>query len=161
MKSALDAGKLAENMIKKIDHKDLDTAREIRAVFQASYAVEARLLKASDFPPLKRPLEGFTESSTEFFGYYSTGKLSGVVEVDQKTDKVHIQSLVVQPEFFRQGIGRALVNFVFENYSTPLFTVETGAENGPATRLYLQTGFMKLEEYETGHGIRKARFEKR
>ena len=147
-------------MIKKLDHKNLTTARNIRAVFQISYVVEANLLKASDFPPLKRPLEGFTESNNEFFGYFKDDELAGVVEVDKKVDSVHIQSLVVQPNFFRQGIGRALVNFVFQNYNPPLFTVETGAENGPATKLYLQTGFTKIREFDTEHGIRKARFEK-
>lgn len=148
-------------MIKKLDHQNLNTARDIRAVFQISYVVEANLLKAADFPPLKRTLEGFTESNNEFLGYFKDDKLAGVVEVDKKAESVHIQSLVVLPRFFRQGIGRALVNFVFQNYKPPLFTVETGAENGPATKLYLTTGFRKIAEFDTALGIRKARFERR
>lgn len=147
-------------MIKKLDHKDLSTAKDIRAVFQLSYVVEAELLKAANFPPLKKPLEEFTESNNEFFGYFKNNELAGVVEIEKNVDSVHIQSLVVQPVFFRQGIGRALVNFVFENYNTKLFTVETGAENEPATKLYLRTGFKKIGEFDTVHGIRKARFEK-
>ncbi|AVR44573.1 GNAT family N-acetyltransferase [Christiangramia fulva] len=147
-------------MIKKLDHQNIATARKIRAVFQVSYAVEAELLKAADFPPLKRPLEGFTGSSNEFFGFFEEKELAGVMEIDEKKDSVHIQSLVVQPKFFRKGIGKKLVDFAFSNYKTKLFTVETGAANGPATNLYLQTGFTKLEEFDTDHGIRKVRFEK-
>lgn len=147
-------------MIKKLDHQNIATARKIREVFQVSYAVEAELLKADDFPPLKRPLEGFTGSSNDFFGFYLETQLAGVVEVDQRNESVHIQSLVVQPKFFRRGIGRALVAFVFSNYEAPLFTVETGAANKPASELYLTTGFTKIKEFNTDHGIRKVRFEK-
>ena len=41
-------------MIIKINNKKNKIAEEIRAIFQASYAVEAKMLKANDFPPLKR-----------------------------------------------------------------------------------------------------------
>lgn len=148
-------------MIKKLDHKNNDVAREIREVFQVSYAVEAKLLKAKDFPPLKRTLAGFLESNNEFFGCFLNNELAAVMEIDKKKDSVHIQSLVVKPNFFRKGIGRKLVNFAFSKYQKQLLTVETGLENGPATALYLKTGFSKVREYDTDHGIRKVRFEKR
>lgn len=148
-------------MIKKLDHQNLATAKNIRTLFQVSYAVEAELLKAKDFPPLKRPLEAFFICKNDFFGYFQNNELAAVMEIDQKKDSVHIQSLVVQPKFFRKGIGKALVNFAFEKYRTDLFTVETGAANGPATKLYLRTGFTKIKEFDTVHGIKKVRFEKR
>lgn len=147
-------------MIQKLDPKNESIAKKIREVFQVSYAVEAELLNAEDFPPLKRPFEAFVESNNEFFGYILNDELAAVVEIDEKENSVHIQSLVVQPKFFRRGIGKELVNFVFRHYNTPLFTVETGLENGPATQLYLQTGFIKVKEYDTEPGIRKVRFEK-
>ena len=146
-------------MIKKIDHTQLHTARAIRKIFQVSYAVEAELLKAIDFPPLKRNLAAFLESKNDFFGFFSEGQLAGVVEVDAKKDATHIQSLVVDPHFFRQGIGTALVRFVLKYYECQLFTVETGLENGPATALYRNFGFVPIYEYDTDHGIRKVRFE--
>lgn len=147
-------------MIKKLDVQNLATAKQIRAVFQISYAVEAEILKAEDFPPLKRPLEKFIESSNDFYGYFEENELAGVMEIDQRNESVHIQSLVVQPKFFRKGIGKELVNFAFRNYKTELFTVETGAANKPASELYLTTGFTKIKEFNTDHGIRKVRFEK-
>ena len=43
-------------MIQKLDNNDLEVAETIRNIFQLSYAVEAELLQAIDFPPLHRPL---------------------------------------------------------------------------------------------------------
>ncbi len=147
-------------MIKKLTHRDQATAEAIRSVFQISYTVEAELLNAVDFPPLKRPLEAFVNSDNEFFGYFMDEELAAVIEIDEKPASVHIQSLVVQPKFFRRGIGRKLVDHAFQRYKTSLFTVETGLANGPATQLYLKMGFSKILEYNTEIGIRKVRFEK-
>ena len=146
-------------MIKKIDHTQLHMARAIRKIFRVSYAVEAELLKAIDFPPLKRSLAAFLESKNDFFGFFSEGQLAGVVEVDVEKDATHIQSMVVDPQYFRQGIGTALVRFVLKHYDCERFTVETGLENGPATALYRNFGFVPIHEYDTDHGIRKVRFE--
>lgn len=41
-------------MIIQIDNQDIYNAKEIHYVFQASYKVEANLINAIDFPPLKR-----------------------------------------------------------------------------------------------------------
>lgn len=148
-------------MIKRLSNKEPETANSIYSVFQVSYAVEAKLLRATNFPPLQRKPEGFINSDNDFFGYFQDQELAAVIEIDHKEDSTHIQSLVVDPKFFRQGIGRKLVEFVFDIYKTNLFTVETGAENGPATQLYRKYGFIEIKQYETDHGIRKVRFEKR
>lgn len=87
-------------MIKKLQNNDLEIARKIRSVFLASYAIEAKLLKAIDFPPLKRPLESYIESHTEFFGYLKNEELAGVIEIDNNNHYTDINSLVVDPKFF-------------------------------------------------------------
>ena len=148
-------------MIRKLDHQKVDVAQDIRQVFQASYSVEAELLGATDFPPLKRPLQGFTESDNEFYGYFQEGKLGGLVEVVPGASSTHIQSLVVHPRFFRKGIGSALVSFVLNTYTCPVFTVETGLKNGPAIALYRKFGFAESGQYDTDHGVRKIQFKKR
>ncbi len=145
-------------MIFTINHKDEKTAKTIRSVFQASYAIEALLLKATDFPPLKRTLKEFLESMNAFYGYYMEGTLAGVVEVKAEGKNTRIQSLVVHPNFFRQGIGSALVQFVLAHYSTKTFTVETGLANEPAKDLYYGFHFRKVKEYTTEQGIRKIAF---
>ena len=147
-------------MIEKLENRKTDVAEKIREVFQASYAVEALLLGAEDFPPLKRPLEGFMESENDFYGYFKDVTLAGVVEVVRGKQSIHIQSLVVHPASFRQGIGRLLVTHVLRTYDSPEYTVETGLDNGPATALYLKFGFRKILEYDTDHGVRKVRFQK-
>lgn len=145
-------------MIRTLNHKNQQVAHNIRSVFQDSYAIEARLLNAIDFPPLKRTLEEFLESPNTFYGYYLTEHLAGVVEVKAEANNTHIQSLVVQPAYFRQGIGSALVQFVLDNYNTNTFTVETGLANEPAKDLYYGFHFRKVREYNTEQGIHKIAF---
>lgn len=145
-------------MIRTLNHKDQQVAEVIRSVFQDSYPIEAKLINAKDFPPLKRTLVEFLDSKTVFYGFYKEKNLAGVVEVKTEVNNTHIQSLVVHPEFFRQGIGSALVQFVLENYSTKTFTVETGLANEPAKDLYYGFHFRKVKEYSTAQGIRKIAF---
>jgi N-acetylglutamate synthase-like GNAT family acetyltransferase len=148
-------------MIERLEHKELEIAKKIRAVFQVSYKIEAKLLNATYFPPLKRPLEDFTESTTAFYGFSKEGELAGVVEIDHNNHFTLIRSLVVNPVFFRQGIAGKLVAFVFDTFDSNLFVVETGLANGPATQLYIKYGFTEVKQWDTEHGIRKIKFEKR
>ena len=148
-------------MVIKINNKKIKIAEEIRAIFQVSYAVEAEILKAVDFPPLKRTVSQFVNCNSEFYAYCLTRNISGVIEIDNNQEITHIQSLVVDPKYFRKGIGRKLVQFTLDTYRSKLFTVETGIDNQPAIKLYKSFGFQELKQWDTNHGIRKIRFEKR
>ncbi len=147
-------------MIQKLNHIDVIIARKIRSVFQVSYAVEADLLNAVDFPPLRRSLANFIKSDTEFYGYFQNKELAAVTEIKSENTRTHIQSLVVDPYYFRQGIGQKLVAFIFKTYNTPTFSVETGLANLPAISLYKKFGFTETKQWDTNHGVRKIRFEK-
>jgi len=147
-------------MIKKILHTQKDQAEEIRAVFQISYKVEAELLGATSFPPLSRPLEEFSTCPNDFVGYYEDHKLVAVVEMKNEASSMHIQSLVVDPAYFRRGIARKLIEFVLQHYPIKQFTVETGKENGPARKLYESFGFQLLKTYTAEEGILKVRYQK-
>lgn len=148
-------------MIEKLKNNELEIAEQIRAVFQISYKVEAKLLAAVNFPPLQRPLEKYRESNTEFYGYTKDGELTGVVEIDANKDYILIRSLVIHPIFFRQGIAGKLIEFVFDTFDSNLFVVETGLANGPATKLYKKFGFIEVQQWDTEFGIRKVKFEKK
>ena len=147
-------------MIIKIDHTKIEIAYEIRNIFQVSYSVEAKLLRAIDFPPLKRTIPEFIDSCSIFYAYYFNEKVVGVIEIKSNKHSTHIQSLVVHPEYFRKGIGKQLVNFIIEKYNSKLFTVETGRDNFPAIKLYKQLGFIEEDQWDTEHGVVKISFKK-
>ena len=148
-------------MIIKINNKENKIAEEIRAIFQVSYIVEAKMLKAVDFPPLKRTVSQFLNSDSEFYAYYLIKNIAGVIEIENHKNLTHIQSLVVYPKYFRNGIGSKLVQFILDPYKAKIFTVETGIDNHPAIKLYKSFDFQEQEQWDTNHGVRKVRFEKR
>lgn len=147
-------------MIKKLNHANLNEAENIRNVFQRSYAIEARLLNATYFPPLHRPLEEFVQATSDFYGFFENECLAAVIEIKTEDGIIHIQSLVVDPDFFRKGIASMLLKFIFSEYPSSQFTVETGAANGPAIALYERYGFHKVRQWMTDVGIEKVGFEK-
>ena len=148
-------------MIIKINNKENKITEEIRAIFQVSYTVEAKMLKAVDFPPLKRIVAQFLKSDSEFYAYYLIENIAGVIEIENDEDLTHIQSLVIYPKYFRNGIGRKLVQFILDTYKSKIFTVETGIDNHPAIKLYKSFGFQEQEQWDTNHEARKVRFEQR
>ncbi len=145
-------------MIEKIDHRNPVLAEEVYSIFQVSYAVEAKLLNAVDFPPLKRSVTDFLASNTEFYGCWCEQEMTGVIEIKREEGSIHIQSLVVAPTFFRQGIASKLLAFVFTMFQAMIYTVETGVGNLPATTLYKKFGFKEVKQWNTDHGVRKVKF---
>jgi ribosomal protein S18 acetylase RimI-like enzyme len=147
-------------MIEKLQNSNLEVAEKIRAVFQVSYKVEAKLLNAVDFPPLKRPIEEYVNCSNQFFGFLKDNELAAVVEIIHNEEYTHIRSLVVDPAFFKQGIASKLMEFVLDTFNSSLFVVETGVDNGPATDLYKKFDFQVVKEWDTEFGIRKIKMER-
>jgi len=147
-------------MIIKINNKRNKIAKEIRDIFQSSYAVEAEMLKAIDFPPLKRTISQFLNSNSEFYAYYLNQNIAGIIEITNNQDLTHIQSLVVYPKYFRKGIGKKLIQFILDTYKSSIFTVETGLDNYPAIKLYTSFDFEEQDQWNTNHGVIKVRFKK-
>lgn len=145
-------------MIKLLDQNHFDSSEKIYHVFQRSYAVEAAILRCNDFPPLKRSIHDLMCSQTSFYGYFDQSKLQAVMELEEAKGHVHIRSLTVDPDFFRQGIGFALLAFVEKKFPLEKITVETGNENQPAVDFYLKFGFVKNYVWMTDIGIEKVAF---
>ena len=147
-------------MIEKLDQLDASVCEKIWQVWQASYAVEAELLNAVNFPPLKRTQEDFHNSNTLFLGFWNDGQLAAATELKKEVDFLHIQSLVVDPSYFRKGVAQQLLDYTFKHFPNECYMVETGVANHPAIALYLKNDFQEVKQWDTNHGIRKVRFEK-
>ena len=146
-------------MVRILDHENQQIAETMHRIFQASYAVEAELLGAVNFPPLERTVSEFVKSNTSFFGFYIGENVIAVIEIEPFPSVFHICSLVVDPQYFRQGIAKNLLNFTFKLLKGNRITVETGLANRPAIALYESFGFKEVKQYDTDHGIRKIRFQ--
>ncbi|GAA3650617.1 GNAT family N-acetyltransferase [Flavivirga jejuensis] len=147
-------------MITKLNHKKEDVSKEIYRVFQASYRIEAELLQVpfQDFPPLKRTVHGFQESTTNFYGFFKASELAAVIEIDIINNTTDICSLIVHPLYFRQGIAKELLDFAAKLHKSEFVIVETGLANKPAIALYETFGFVLLGKYKTSIGIEKVTF---
>ena len=80
-------------MIERLQNKDIGISNKIRSVFQVSYAFEAKLLNATNFPPLKRSLESYLKSDNDFFGYLKNQELVGIIEINHNDSFIHIQKV--------------------------------------------------------------------
>jgi len=147
-------------MVKKIDHENIENSRRIYSIFQVSYKVEAELLNMDCFPPLNRNSENILTSDSEFYAFWKKDEVVGLVEIFTENEVTDIQSLVVHPQYFRQGIGMELVTFITNAIDSKLFVVETGIDNFPAVKLYGKLGFIEKRQWETKEGIIIVRFEK-
>ena len=98
-------------------------------------------------------------SNTEFYGFKIDGDLAGVIEIEHNQEFTDINSLVVHPNYFRQGIASHLIEFTLNTFDSSLFVVETGLENWPAIALYQKWGFKAVKQWTPDHGIRKVKLE--
>ena len=130
----------------------LTIAEQLHAMQMLAYAQEAQLLGAVHFPPLERTVEEVRSSTEEFLAAFIGEAMVGAVSVwpDQEGMGLNIASLVVAPQFQRQGIGRRLMVTVLAAHGGREFTVQTGAKNIPALALYAQAGFVELRRWFVG-----------
>jgi ribosomal protein S18 acetylase RimI-like enzyme len=126
----------------KLDHVDPLVSERICRVLLDAYAVEARLIGAVDFPPLRRSAANIRRSDAVFYGCWDQGHLVAVAEVEGNgREGWHIASFVVHPSRFRRGIGSGLLQHVLGVVGTTRVTVSTASANAPALALYEQHGF--------------------
>ncbi len=138
--------------IAALDHRLPVLAAAILEVQHAAYTLEARLLGVSRFPPLERTVTDILQSNETFLGARIGDELVGVLSHQPGTEpgERDISSLVVSPAWHRQGIARKLLAAVLRDHTELVFTVSTGARNGPALQLYSQFGFVEHDRCVKG-----------
>jgi GNAT superfamily N-acetyltransferase len=132
-------------------------AAVVHRIFQAAYAQEAELLRATFFPPLQRTCKDIEVSDNSFFAAVRGREYTGVLELEVDNGQTVIASLVVSPAFSRQGIGLALVQFALS--TAKQLEVMTGELNHPAVKLYTQLGFNVIEHFQTPEDIPMVRLQ--
>jgi ribosomal protein S18 acetylase RimI-like enzyme len=138
--------------IEAVDHAALPTARQLHAVQMRAYAQEAVLLGATFFPPLERTVEDVMTCTEAFVAAFAGDAIVGAIsmEPDGEGLGMNIASLVVEPRFQRQGIGRRLLDAALATHGMGEMTVQTGARNLPALALYEQVGFVAFRHWLVG-----------
>ena len=144
----------------RVNNAKNKVAKKLYEIWQKSYLIEKKILNSKKFPPLERNLEDFKTSKNHFYAILTMDDFLGVIEIDHNTNSTHVQSLVVDPIYFRKGIASKLLNKIFEIYKSSTYTVETGFNNNPAKQLYIKTGFKKIHVWNTSYGVKKIRMQK-
>jgi ribosomal protein S18 acetylase RimI-like enzyme len=135
--------------ITRLNHRLAEIARDIHTVQQAAYLVEVTLLGVQDFPPLEVNPHDIQQSGDHYQGALIHGQLVGVIShepVGEEGDR-NITSLVVFPQWHRQGIAKALLVKILSEFPDSVITVTTAVKNEPAISLYSKFGFA---EYARG-----------
>jgi ribosomal protein S18 acetylase RimI-like enzyme len=143
--------------IETLDLHAPGVAEELLRVHLAGYEVEARLLDAPDFPPLRRTIGELRAAPSKFLGCFDGERLVGYLELEDVGEELLVASLVVDPADFRRGVGKLLVRRAIDVARERPLAVGTGAENGPALALYAKLGFVERERRTAAGGIRVVR----
>lgn len=142
-------------MITTLDNSDVHVASQIFAVFQRAYKIEAQLIGTLNFPPLSRTVDHIKVSTTQFYGFSEGKCLAAVIEIAIDNEHLAIDSLTVDPDYFRKGIANKLIHHVLDNIGFSVATVETAVVNTPAIALYKKHGFFEFKRWTPAHGIEK------
>jgi len=132
------------------------------ALQRAGYALEAELIDYPQLPPLFETPEQLVASGERFLLWEEEDALRGALGFKREDDLLDIWRLVVDPQSFRRGIGRALVAAAEAYAVRPgRVIVSTAERNEPAVRLYLSAGYSVAERRTLPDGLALVHFEKR
>lgn len=146
-------------MIKKIDIKNPDIAKEVLSIQIPAYQIEAKLIGFDEIPNLKDTVESLQQCGETFYGYYMNGNLSGIISFVIEDCVLDIYRLFVDPSYFRQGIAKQLLDHIL-NVETGFDTVivKTGNKNTPAIHFYQKYGFDQEEDLVINEQLSLAQF---
>jgi ribosomal protein S18 acetylase RimI-like enzyme len=152
----------SEIEVRPLDLADASVAARVLELQRRSYEVEARLIGSDRIPPLHESLEELQACGETFLGAYLEGRLAAVVSWRFDGATIDIHRLAVLPDFFRRGIGVALLRAALRSEPKALRAIaQTGAANEPAKQLYRGEGFAELGDREVLPGLWISQFERR
>lgn len=152
-------------MIAKIDIFDEQQAQQLLTIQRAAYTIEARLIGSSAIPALTEEIADLQQNQEIFEGYWLEKRLVGAISYKVVDGTLDIYRLVVDPAYFRRGIGRKLVEraeeIARESCTIHTMIVSTGTKNVPARDLYRRLDFTAIQDQEIVPGLMITHFEKK
>ncbi len=148
-------------MIKKLNLKETETAKNVLELQIASYKVEAEIIGFYEIPPLKDTINSLKECDEIFYGYHIKDTLAGIISYKIIDNVLDIHRVAVHPQFFKMGIAGKLINFV-EGLESNInkVVVCTAKKNLPAINLYFKNGYKDINDIEISKNIYLTGFEK-
>lgn len=141
-------------MIIELDLQDALAAGELLAIQRLAYRQEAELIGYPDLPPLRESLPALMDCGEAVLAWRLNGVLMGALGYRIAQDaSIDICRLVVAPAAQRQGIGRALVKALIEQFPRRSIMVSTALRNYPAVALYESLGFVVHGDHSTPDGL--------
>lgn len=140
-------------VIAVLDLTDFECRTQLLRLWRRAYQVEADLIGLDGFPPLLVSLDALAARPGTFYGAFREQRLLGAIEVEQLSPTMlQISALVVDPDHFRRGVARRLLQFVLDDLPT-IVLVSTSPANAPALALYRSMGFRQTEPSASPHGV--------
>ncbi|MFB9327831.1 GNAT family N-acetyltransferase [Paenibacillus aurantiacus] len=135
-------------------------AQQVKALQQASYPLEAKLLGLDSIPPMHDTEESLIACGEQFIGCFEGERLVGAVSYKLEANTLDIHRMMVHPERMRRGIAQSLIQEALSTPGAAQAIIATGTANTPAVRLYEKNGFTETERVAIAPGVTITRFEK-
>ncbi len=151
------------SQIKELDITNEKVAKEVHALQQLAYRIEADLIKNDKIPYLTQGLSTLMRTEGEtFLGYHDEeGNIRGVFSYKILNEGVlDVHRFMIHPSVFRQGIGSKLLNHVLDNNLVRKVIAQTGVGNTPAIEFYKNNGIDWVCDIQVDRTVKLATFEK-
>lgn len=137
-------------VLQPIDLTDDTIASRVVDIQRAAYRIEAELIGFEGIPQLHETVDDLRRLDLHWLGSWVNGQLVAILAWTLTDGNCGIDRLAVCPQSFRQGHGRALVEFLADHR---VVSVSTGTANTPARNLYASLGFVPVGVREIAPGI--------
>jgi ribosomal protein S18 acetylase RimI-like enzyme len=139
----------------QIEKAELEDMAEILQLQYEAYRSEAMLYDDFAIPPLTQTLEQSIEDyhTNTILKAVQNGKILGSVRAYAKQDTAYIGKLMVLPSYQGQGIGKALMREIENEFSGKKYELFTGEKSKKNLVLYERLGYVRSKEIEIKPGL--------